>query len=585
MKHTNLLFAVLVLTLICVTPARAQNAAIPDNVVPRLVNYSGKAVEADGKVIGGMAGVTFAIYSEQSGGSPLWLETQNVQADTKGNFTAQLGATKSEGIPLELFTSGEARWLGVRINGGEEQPRVLLLSVPYALKAADAQTLGGLPASAFMLAAPAAAAASGTLTSASSAQSVTPAVSGTGTTDYVPLWTNGTGALGNSVLFQSGTGSTAKVGINTTAPAVTLDVNGAENVHGALNLPATGAASATAGKNSQPLDFTASVFNSSTATAVAQKFQWQAEAVGNDSASAASALSLLYGSGTAAPAETGLKIAKNGVISFAAGQTFPGAQGTGTVTSVGIAAPASDFKVTGSPVKTSGTLNIAWNVAPTSGATANAIVKRDGTGSFAAGAITASLGITGYAGLGNAVYGQSNGSATGSNGVEGVTYAGPGSGVVGINFSGASGSLGIFGQGDTGIYGTGTTGVYGHGTSFGFATDSNVQQARTAGGWVKAVAVIQGMTAPYTITRCFNSYLTGSAASTPPCGFNLSEFVPGQFSIGFGFQVSDRFMSVTAINTENPCTLYGDNSYGNVAVVSCWSDDGYVPYDATVVVF
>ena len=44
-----------------------------------------------------------------------------------------------------LFASGEARWLGVRINGGEEQPRVLLLSVPYALKAADAQLSADFP--------------------------------------------------------------------------------------------------------------------------------------------------------------------------------------------------------------------------------------------------------------------------------------------------------------------------------------------------------------------------------------------------------------------------------------------------------
>ena len=82
------------------------------------------------------------------------METQNVMADAKGNYTVQLGATKPDGLPLDLFTSGEARWLGVRVNGGEEQPRVLLLSVPYALKAADAETVGGLPASAFILAAP-----------------------------------------------------------------------------------------------------------------------------------------------------------------------------------------------------------------------------------------------------------------------------------------------------------------------------------------------------------------------------------------------------------------------------------------------
>jgi hypothetical protein len=43
---------------------------------------------------------------------------------------------------------------GVRIAEQEEQPRVLLLSVPYAPKAGDAATLGGLPPSAFVLAAP-----------------------------------------------------------------------------------------------------------------------------------------------------------------------------------------------------------------------------------------------------------------------------------------------------------------------------------------------------------------------------------------------------------------------------------------------
>src|SRR5580692_5115534 len=283
----------------------AQQAAVPTSaaaIVPRLVNFSGKAID-QGKALSGVTGATFAIYSEETGGSPLWLETQNVQADSKGNYTAQLGATKSEGLPLDLFTSGEARWLGVRVNGGEEQPRVLLLSVPYALKAADAQTLAGLPASAFMLAGTVAAGNS-SFTATSPAQAATAAVSGTGTTDFLPLWTNNTGALGNSVLFQSGTGTTAKIGINTTAPAVTLDVNGAENVRGTLNLATTGTATATAGKNSVPLDFTASVFNST--------------------ASAAGALSLLYSSNNATPSETGLKISSKGVLTFAPGQTFPG---------------------------------------------------------------------------------------------------------------------------------------------------------------------------------------------------------------------------------------------------------------------
>src|ERR1700730_3639632 len=281
----------------------AQQAAVFTSaaaVVPRLVNFSGKAID-QGKALTGVTGITFAIYSEETGGSPLWLETQNVQADSRGNYTAQLGATKSEGLPLDLFTSGEARWLGVRVNGGEEQARVLLLSVPYALKAADSQTLGGLPASAFMLAGTVAPGNSPS-SAMSPAENATAAISGTGTTDFLPLWTNSTGTLGNSVLFQSGSGTTAKIGINTTTPAATLDVNGGENVHGILNMTATGTATAAAGKNSQPQDFVASVFNSPTATALAKKFQWQAEPISNNTASASGAMSLLYAAGTAAPA-------------------------------------------------------------------------------------------------------------------------------------------------------------------------------------------------------------------------------------------------------------------------------------------
>jgi len=37
----------------------------------------------------------------------------------------------TNGVPTTLFTTGEARWLGVRIAEQAEQPRVLLVSVPY----------------------------------------------------------------------------------------------------------------------------------------------------------------------------------------------------------------------------------------------------------------------------------------------------------------------------------------------------------------------------------------------------------------------------------------------------------------------
>jgi trimeric autotransporter adhesin len=438
----------------------AQQAAVSTSaaaVVPRLVNFSGKAVD-QGKTITGIAGITFSIYGGETGGSPLWMETQNVQADSRGNYTVQLGATKTEGLPQELFTSGEARWLGVRLNGGEEQPRVLLLSVPYALKAADAQTLGGLPASAFALAGTVMATGGTAAVATPSADVATAAVSGSGTTNFLPKWTNSTGALGNSVLFQSGTGATAKVGINTSAPAATLDVNGAENVHGALNMMSLGAATASAGKNSQPQTFTASAFKSSNSTTVAQKFQWQAEPVNNDTANPSGAMSLLFASGSVAPAETGLKISSKGLLTFASGQTFPGT-GKGTVMSVGLSAPTSDFTVSGSPVTGSGTLALNWNTAPTPNDTANAIVKRDSGGSFNAtniNAITLNVNATNnLAIIANATGGDAailGGSDTNSGvagtsvsgfGVSGIAVDADGVGVYGSNL--AADSIGLEG--------------------------------------------------------------------------------------------------------------------------------------------
>jgi hypothetical protein len=64
------------------------------------VNYSGKTVDARGKAIAGIAGITFSIYKEQGGGAPLWVETQNITADAKGNYIVQVGATKTDGLPL-----------------------------------------------------------------------------------------------------------------------------------------------------------------------------------------------------------------------------------------------------------------------------------------------------------------------------------------------------------------------------------------------------------------------------------------------------------------------------------------------------
>ena len=118
--------------------------------VPHLVQFSGVLKDAAARPVAGVASVTFAIYAEQEGGAALWSETQNVLADGGGHFSVLLGAASAAGVPVELFGTGQSRWLGVTVARQPEMPRVLLASVPYALKAGDAETLGGLPASAYV---------------------------------------------------------------------------------------------------------------------------------------------------------------------------------------------------------------------------------------------------------------------------------------------------------------------------------------------------------------------------------------------------------------------------------------------------
>jgi trimeric autotransporter adhesin len=319
-----------IVLLVSVAVNAQNNAASATAMVPRLVNFSGKATD-QGKPVAGMVGITFSIYSAQENGAPLWIETQNVQPDAKGNYTVQLGAATSEGLPLSLFSSGEARWLGVRVNSGEEQPRILLLSVPYALKAADAQTLGGLPASAFALASPNVSTGAASTPPSAPAQGSAPPVGGGGLQNYIPIWADNNDDLGNSILYQTGSGSSAKIGVNITKPLFTLDVNGQELVRGLFEMATTNYANKTKGFNSNPLNLESSAFNSSTDTYTLNHFQWQAEPTGNDTTTPGATLNLLYGTDPNQPAETGLNIANSGQITFAKGQTFPG---TGTITGI-----------------------------------------------------------------------------------------------------------------------------------------------------------------------------------------------------------------------------------------------------------
>ena len=112
--------------------------------------------------------------------------------------------------------------------------RIVCLVVGFLLSVLSlaAQTSGSRPASAQV---PPLGNFSGmSPNSAGTAANAAPAVTGTGTKDYVPLWLSST-KLGNSLLYQTA----GKVGIGTKTPAATLDVNGTVNAATSFNLGGT----------------------------------------------------------------------------------------------------------------------------------------------------------------------------------------------------------------------------------------------------------------------------------------------------------------------------------------------------------
>lgn len=112
-----------------------------------------------------------------------------------------------------------------------------------------------------------------------------------------------------------------------------------------------------------------------------------------------------------------------------------------------------------------------------------------------------------------------------------------------IGLSSGAGFAAIYGENTGGFSGFG---VYGKGTTgFAMFADGNAGQARDKGGFVKAMLFVL---ATGLITQCYNgttgASLTGVQTFTG-CGFTVTRFTAGGYGIDFGFQVNDRFVSVT----------------------------------------
>ena len=117
------LLSCLLILVIGATVAVAQQPGVNGSgTAPALIKLQGTIAN----VPGGTTEITFALYSGRTGGTPLWIETQNVTLDERGSYIVYVGASQEGGIPADLFTNGGACYLGVQPEGQPEQDRIAL---------------------------------------------------------------------------------------------------------------------------------------------------------------------------------------------------------------------------------------------------------------------------------------------------------------------------------------------------------------------------------------------------------------------------------------------------------------------------
>jgi hypothetical protein len=157
MKVLQGLFAVVLAVVVAAAPAFArsvEDAGQPQASAPTVLRVDGQLTNPDGSPRTGAVLLVASLYAGASDAAALWGEQQLVTLGANGSYTMFVGATLPDGVPQEFFLASAAatgRWLGVGVQGEPEQPRIMLLSVPFALRARDADALTGRPGADFVL--------------------------------------------------------------------------------------------------------------------------------------------------------------------------------------------------------------------------------------------------------------------------------------------------------------------------------------------------------------------------------------------------------------------------------------------------
>jgi hypothetical protein len=106
---------------------------------PTRLNQQGRLLDGDGAPMTGSHGLAFTLHDAETDGNEVWREERLVQFE-EGYYSIVLG----ELVPLSdlVFAAGPV-WLELNVDGAVLSPRHEVVSVPYALRAAVAESLEG----------------------------------------------------------------------------------------------------------------------------------------------------------------------------------------------------------------------------------------------------------------------------------------------------------------------------------------------------------------------------------------------------------------------------------------------------------
>ena len=133
----------------------AVAASLSAFAVETSIAYQGVLRNAQGtEAITGSKNITFALYTQATGGTPVWGRTVNAQLDSSGLFNVELadgngsvlsGATHESLVDALKAARGGTLYVGLTVadSSGEIQPRQKILMTPYSSWAADVTNASG----------------------------------------------------------------------------------------------------------------------------------------------------------------------------------------------------------------------------------------------------------------------------------------------------------------------------------------------------------------------------------------------------------------------------------------------------------